>query len=41
MGNKVVNIVNFVRGVEPRCEMDLLTPVVEEIRLNKQYGKSR
>lgn len=38
MGNKVVNIVNFVRGVEPRYEMDLLTPVAEEIKLNKQYG---
>ncbi len=36
--NKVVNIVNFVRGVEPREEKDLLTPVIEEIRLNKKYG---
>ena len=35
---KIVNIVNFVRGVEPRLDMDLLTPVAEEIRLNKQYG---
>ena len=36
--NKVVNIINFVRGVEPRCEKDLLTPVIEEIKLNKKYG---
>lgn len=36
--NKVVNIMNFVRAVEPRHEMDLMTPVVEEIRLNKKYG---
>ena len=35
---KIVNIVNFLRGVEPRLDMDLLTPVAEEIRLNKQYG---
>ena len=36
--NRVVNIINFVRGCEPRFEMDLITPVVEEIRLNKKYG---
>lgn len=36
--NRVVNIINFVRGLEPRCEVDLMTPVVEEIRLNKKYG---
>lgn len=36
--NRVVNIVNFVRGCEPRCEMDMVTPVLEEIRLNKKYG---
>lgn len=36
--NKIVNIVNFVRGEEPRMEMDLLTPVIEEIKLNKKYG---
>ena len=35
---RVVNIMNFVRGVEPRMEMDLLTPVKEEIKLNKKYG---
>ena len=36
--NRVVNIINFVRGCEPRFEMDLMTPVVEEIRQNKKYG---
>ena len=38
MQNKVVNIINFVRGVEPRREKDLITPVLEEIKLNKKYG---
>lgn len=32
-----MNIVNFVRGIEPRCEMDLYTPVVEQIKYNKKY----
>lgn len=31
---RVMNIVNFVRGCEPRCEMDLVTPLREEIALN-------
>lgn len=35
---KVMNIVNFVRGIEPRYEMDLYTPVKEQIRCNKEYG---
>ena len=35
---KVVNIMNFVRAVEPRATIDLMTPVVEEIKLNKKYG---
>ena len=30
---QILNIVNFVRGVEPRCYRDLLTPVKEQIRL--------
>lgn len=36
--NRIMNIVNFVRGIEPRMEMDLYTPVAEQIRVNKQYG---
>ena len=36
--NRVVNIVNFIRGVEPRRELDLVEPVREEICLNKKYG---
>ena len=36
--NRVVNIVNFIRGVEPRRELDLVEPVREEIYLNKKYG---
>jgi hypothetical protein len=34
---RIVNIINFIRGAEPRLEMDLLTPVVEQIRLLKKY----
>ena len=35
---RMMNIVNFVRGIEPRWEMDLYTPVVEQIRFNKSLG---
>lgn len=36
---RVINIVNFVRGVEPRDpNMDLYLPVAEEMKLNKKYG---
>ena len=35
---QIVNIVNFVRGCEPRREMDLIKPVTEQIRLMKQHG---
>lgn len=38
MSRKVINIINFVRGVEPRLDMDLYTPVQEEIKLVKKYG---
>lgn len=34
----IINIMNFVRGQEPRMECDLLTPVVEGLRLVNQYG---
>ncbi len=37
-GRGVVNIINFIRGVEPRCEMDLLEPVVQQIRLGHELG---
>ena len=37
--NKVVNIVNFIRGCEPRdASVDLLGTVREEIKLNKEFG---
>ena len=35
---QIMNIVNFVRGIEPRWEMDLYTPVVEQIKYNKKYS---
>ena len=34
----VMNLVNFVRGCEPRRPMDLVTPVAEQIRCNRRYG---
>lgn len=37
---QIMNIVNFVRGIEPRCEMDLYTPVVEQIKYNKKCDVS-
>ena len=39
MSRRIVNIVNFVRGYEPRDKSrDLIKPVVEEIALNKKYN---
>lgn len=35
---QIMNIVNFVRGIEPRMEMDLYTPVAEQIQYNKKYN---
>ncbi len=35
---RIVNIVNFIRGVEPREPMDLVAPVVEQIKLAKKHG---
>ena len=41
MKRKIVNIINFIRGVEPRDpELDLLEPVVNQIRILKEYGLS-
>ena len=34
---RIMNVVNFVRGIEPRMEMDLYTPVAEQIKYNKKY----
>lgn len=35
---RIVNIINFIRGVEPRADIDLLEPVVNQIRLLKEYN---
>jgi len=35
---QIVNIINFIRACEPRLPMDLMTPVVEQIRLMKQHN---
>lgn len=37
---QIVNIINFIRGIEPRMEMDLITPVKEQIRLIDKYNFS-
>jgi len=34
---KSVNIINFIRGVEPRYEFDLLEPVIEQMKLAKHH----
>ncbi|HOW72070.1 MAG TPA: hypothetical protein PKY77_15830 [Phycisphaerae bacterium] len=35
---RIVNIVNFIRGVEPRGPVDLYEPVVQQIRLARAHG---
>ncbi len=35
---QIVNIINFIRGIEPRCDTDLVKPVLEQIRLMKELG---
>ncbi|MGM9681330.1 MAG: hypothetical protein ACI3XR_07485 [Eubacteriales bacterium] len=35
---QIINIVNFIRGCEPRCEVDLLEPVQKQLDLLKKYG---
>ena len=32
-GPDIVNIVNFIRGVEPRVQVDLVEPVAKQIEL--------
>ena len=34
---QIVNIVNFIRAVEPRCPIDLIEPVREQIALMKKH----
>ena len=38
MNKRVMNLVNFVRGCEPRYPKDLYTPVVKQMEVNAQYG---
>ncbi len=35
---RIVNIINFIRGVEPREPMDLIEPVRQQIRLARRHG---
>ena len=36
-GCRIVNIINFIRAVEPRCEMDLVEPVQRQIELVSRH----
>lgn len=38
MKKQILNIINFIRGCEPRCEMDLKEPVKRQIELLERYG---
>lgn len=38
MNKRVMNLVNFVRGCEPRYPKDLYTPVVKQMEVNAKYG---
>lgn len=35
---RIVNLVNFIRGVEPRGPVDLVEPLREQLRLGKAFG---
>ena len=35
---QIVNIINFIRGCEPRDPVDLVRPVKEQIQLMKEHG---
>ncbi len=35
---QIVNIINFIRGVEPREPVDLMEPVLEQIKLMKKHN---
>ncbi len=37
---RIVNVINFIRGVEPRGPVDLVEPVREQIRLAHDHGLS-
>ena len=34
----IINIVNFIRGCEPRRPMDLVEPIVKQIELAEKYN---
>ena len=38
MKRQILNIINFVRGCEPRCSVDLEEPVRQQIELLDRYG---
>lgn len=36
-GKQIINIINFIRGIEPRNNRDIYTPVVKQIELMKEH----
>jgi len=36
-GPDIVNIINFIRGVEPRTQVDLVEPVAKQLKLGRQH----
>ena len=38
MKNKIVNIINFIRGIEPRFPLDLHKPVAWQMELARKYN---
>ena len=38
MKRQILNVINFIRGCEPRGEADLITPVREQVKLVNKYG---
>ena len=37
MSRQIVNIINFIRGCEPRCEVDLYEPVRQQLALLRKH----
>jgi len=37
-GPAIINIINFIRAVEPRCQVDLVEPVAKQLQLVRKHG---
>ena len=38
MSERIINIINFIRGIDERGDFDLVTPVLKEAELIRRYG---